>query len=65
MRYGLTVDVGLVPTVPPFLRHFPLLLRKVRPLAIPHADSVRIGTAADAPVACTEAFTPERAEELR
>ena len=60
----LTVNVRLVPTTPPSLRHFPLLLGPVRPSEILNADGVRIGAAADASAACTEAFTFERAEAL-
>ena len=50
--------------MPPFLRHLPLLLREVRPFAIPCANSVRIGTAAFTPAAGIETFAPERAQDL-
>lgn len=65
LSFELTADVGFVPTVPPLLRHLPFLLRQVRPLAIPCANSIRIGTATFAAAAGTEAFAPERAQNLR
>ena len=62
---ALVVEMRLVPTAPPFVRHFALLLRKVRSVRCQGGESVGIGTPVLALATRSEAFATERAHGLR
>ena len=64
MLSNLVVEMCLVPTAPPLVRHFALLLRKVRPVRCEGSESVGVGTPVLALAARSEAFPTERAQRL-